>query len=106
MKNWQKKYPPYEGDLPYLYFVFSDADSGNAWKIMRILLSRGCRVWYTTGAAGHSAELLRRQNRARGAALTLLYLTNAIVKDEEAKSAVLVNQSNDKPILCLYNKYN
>ncbi len=101
MKNWQKKYPPYEGDLPYIYFAFSDADSGNVWKIMRILLSRGCRVWYTTGASGHSGELLRRQNRACGASLTLLYLTNAIVKDDEAKSAVLVNQSNDKPILCL-----
>ena len=101
MKNWQKRYPPYEGDLSYVYFAFSDADSGNAWKIMRILLKRGCRVWYTTGTAGNSGELLRRQDRACGAALTLLYLTAAAVKDEDTKSAVLVNQSRNKPILCL-----
>ena len=27
MKSWQKRYPPYEGAEPYLYFAFADADA-------------------------------------------------------------------------------
>lgn len=70
MKNWQKRYPPYEGSEPYLYFAFAEADSAKAWQIMRILLERGCRVWYGSGPSGNADELLRRQERAEGADLT------------------------------------
>ena len=101
MKNWQKRYPPYEGDEPYLYFAFAEADSAKAWRIMRILLERGCRVWYGSGPSGSAEELLRRQTRAKDASLTLLYLTDAACADKDTKSNILVNQKNGKPILCL-----
>ena len=101
MKNWQKRYLPYEGGEPYLYFAFAEADSAKAWRIMRILLERGCRVWYGCGPSGSAEELLRRQTRARDAALTLLYLTDAACADKDTKSNILVNQKNGKPILCL-----
>ena len=101
MKNWQKRYPPYEGGEPYLYFAFAEADSARAWRIMRILLERGCRVWYGSGPSGSAEELLRRQTRAKDASLTLLYLTDAACADKDTKSNILVNQKNGKPILCL-----
>ncbi len=101
MKSWQKKYPPYEGDEPYLYFAFAEADSQRAWKVLRLLLARGCRVWYTRGPAGSPEELLRRQARSGSAALTVLYLTDAACADKDTKSNVLVNQKLDRPILCL-----
>lgn len=101
MKNWQKRYPPYKGSEPYLYFAFAEADSAKAWQIMRILLERGCRVWYGSGPSGNADELLRRQKRAEGADLTLLYLTDAACADKDTKSNILVNQKNGKPILCL-----
>ena len=101
MKNWQKRYPPYEGSEPYLYFAFAEADSAKAWQIMRILLERGCRVWYGSGPSGNADELLRRQERAEGADLTLLYLTDAACADKDTKSNILVNQKNGKHILCL-----
>ena len=101
MKNWQKRYPPYEGSEPYLYFAFAEADSAKAWQIMRILLERGCRVWYGSGPSGSADELLRRQKRAAGADLTLLYLTDAACADKDTKSNILVNQKNGKTILCL-----
>ena len=101
MKNWQKRYPPYEGGEPYLYFAFAEADSAKAWQIMRILLERGCRVWYGSGPSGNADELLRRQKRAEGADLTLLYLTDAACADKDTKSNILVNQKNGKHILCL-----
>ena len=101
MKNWQKRYPPYEGSEPYLYFAFAEADSAKAWQIMRILLERGCRVWYGSGPSGNADELLRRQERAEDANLTLLYLTDAACADKDTKSNVLVNQKNGKHILCL-----
>ena len=94
MKNWQKKYPPYEGGEGYLYFAFADGDVGKVWPVMRTLLQRGVRVWYCTGPAGSAEELLHRQERARGAALTLLYLTDAAVADKDTKSRILVNEGH------------
>ncbi|MCR5476341.1 MAG: hypothetical protein K6E92_01805, partial [Lachnospiraceae bacterium] len=92
MKKWQDLYPPYEGTEPYLYFAFAEADARKVRRIMRILLSRGCRVWYALGDAGSAEALLRRQKRAEGAVMTLLYLTDAACADQDTKSAVLVNQ--------------
>ena len=96
-----KQFPPYEGDQPYLYFAFTEADAKRVWKLMRPLLARGCRVWYCVGRAGSTEELLRRQKRAAKAALTLVYLTDAVCEDIDTKGAVLVNQKFNRPILCL-----
>ena len=101
MKNWQKRFPPYEGEKPYLYFAFAEADARRVWPVVRLLLERGCRAWYSLGPAGSAEKLLHRQERARGAALTLLYLTDAACADADTKSSVLVNQNRDRPILCL-----
>ncbi len=101
MKNWQKRFPPYEDTEPYLYFAFAEADAGKAWKIMCILLRRGCRVWYPRGLSGSAEELLRRQDRAAGAALTVLFLTDSACSDPDTKSRILVNQKLGQPILCL-----
>lgn len=99
--KWTKQIPPYEGDAPYLYFAFAGEDCRRVWKLLRPLLARGCRVWYCVGSAGSAEELLRRQERAAGAALTVVYLTDALCADKDAKSFVLVNQKFGRPILCL-----
>ena len=101
MANWQKTYPPYEGDEPYLYFAFADRDTRKVFPIMKVLLSRGCRVWYCTGSAGSSRELLRRQARASGAELSILYLTDALEADKDSKTRIMVNQKDGKAMLCL-----
>ena len=101
MRNWMKQHPPYEGEQPYLYLAFADTDRGRVWKIMKLLLERGCRVWYCCGLPGDAAEVRRRQERSGGAALTVLYLTDAAAADRDTKSNVLVNQKFDRPILCL-----
>ena len=101
MKRWQKKFLPYEGKEPYIYFAFAENDSAKVWKIVRPLLERGCRIWYCCGAAGSSSELLHRQERSAGAALTVVYLTDAACADKDTKSNVLVNQKFVRPILCL-----
>ncbi len=101
MKNWQAKYPPYEGREPYLYFAFADNDTARVWPIMRILLERGCRVWYSLGAAGSAEEFLHRQEQAKNAALSLLFLTDAALADNDTKTNILVNQKLRRPPLCL-----
>lgn len=101
MRDWCKEYPPYEGAEPYLYLAFVEADKGKVWEFLRLLLARGCRVWYARGQAGSPEELLRRQVRYKGAALTLLYLTDRACGDPDTKSAVLVNQKAGRPILCI-----
>ncbi|MBO5556589.1 MAG: hypothetical protein J5927_05340 [Oscillospiraceae bacterium] len=101
MANWQTHYPPYEGEAPYLYFAFADADRDRVWPLIRRLLRRGCRIWYAAGPAGSAEELLQRQRRALGAELTLLYASEAARRDTETKGAVLVNQREGRPILVL-----
>ena len=101
MKGWQKNYAPYEGNEPYLYLAFAQTDAQKVWPVMQVLLKRGCRVWYCTGPAGNSQELLRRQERAKGAAWTLLYLSDALAADQESKSRIMVNQMDRKVITCL-----
>lgn len=101
MKSWQKNHPPYEGTEPYLYFAFADADARKVWPVMKVMLKRGCRVWYCTGPAGSSQELLRRQQRASDAAWTVLYLTDALASEKESKSRIMVNQKDQKVITCL-----
>lgn len=99
--KWIKQIPPYEGDQPYLYLAFAEEDSGRVRKLLRPLLARGCRVWYCVGPAGSAEELLHRQERCEKAALTVVYLTDALCADRDCKSAVLVNQKFNRPILCL-----
>lgn len=101
MKDWYNKYPPYEGREPYLYLAFAEADRGKVWEVMRLLLERGCRVWFNRGSAGGSEEVLRRQERCGNAALTLVYLSDEACRDQNTKSSVLVFQKSDKPIICL-----
>lgn len=99
--KWMKQIPPYEGDQPYLYLAFAEVDGGRVWKLLRPLLARGCRVWYCVGPAGSAEELLYRQERCEKAGLTVVYLTDALCADRDSKSAVLVNQKYNRPILCL-----
>jgi len=96
-----KQIPPYEGDQAYLYFAFAEDDGKRVWKLLRPLLARGCRLWYCVGPAGSAEELLHRQARCEKAALTVVYLTDAVCADKDTKSAVLVNQKFNRPILCL-----
>lgn len=96
-----REFPPYEGDSPYLYFAFAEADSRKVREYLRLLYERGCRVWYSCGKADGPEEVLRRQERYRGSALTMIYLSDEACRDQNTKSSVLVNQKFDSPILCL-----
>ena len=101
MKDWRKQAPPYEGTEPYLYLAFADADAGRIGGLVRLLLKRGLRLWYSTGPAGSADELLRRQQRALGAEMTVVYLTDAMTQDQDGKASILVNQKNGRKILCI-----
>ena len=101
MRDSFRDFPPYEGDSSYLYFAFAEADSKKVREYMRLLYERGCRVWYSRGKADGPEEVLRRQARYRGAALTMVYLSDEACRDQNTKSSVLVNQKFDSPILCL-----
>ena len=101
MKKWQKDHPPYEGDRPYLYLAFAEADSRKVWPVAAMLLARGCRIWYCCGPAGSADEVRCRQSRAAGADLTAVYLSDAACADTHTKSNILVNQQLAHPIICL-----
>ena len=91
MRDSFRDFPPYEGDGPYLYFAFAEADSKKVREYMRLLYERGCRVWYSRGKADGPEEVLRRQARYRGAALTMVYLFDSpiVCLDPDGKDRLL-----------------
>lgn len=101
MKNSLKNLPPYEGEAPYLYLAFSEEDAAKVKKILRLLMERGCRVWYCFGTSGSAEELRHRQARSEGASLTAVFLSEAACRDQDTKSRILVNQKYHHPILIL-----
>jgi len=97
----QNPLPVYEGDLPYIYFAFSEDSLPKIRPTLRLLLARGFRVWFAQGPSRDAAELQRRQRRAKGAALTLLYLGPGEEADTGLKSFFLNNQKAGIPVLVL-----
>ena len=88
----EKFYPPYEGEEPYIHLCFSDRDERKVRPLLRRLLLRGCRVWYSMGEARDRSTLTGRNQRMLGAGITVLYLTEAARQDTELKNKLLVCQ--------------
>lgn len=94
-------YPPYEGNEPYIHLCFSDRDERKVRPLLRRLLLRGCRVWYSVGETPDRALQAIRNERMLKAGLTVLYLTEAARTDTELKNRLLVCQKEKQPILVL-----
>ncbi|MBR3276000.1 MAG: hypothetical protein IKG08_05255 [Eubacterium sp.] len=92
---------PYEGDKPYMFFCFSDADAAKIRPLLARLYARGVRIWYHTGKSSDMAERAFRQQRMKGAALTVLYLTDAARADLDMKSDILSCQARGCPVICI-----
>ena len=45
----EKRFPPYQGREPYLYFCFSAADRKRVRPLLERMYARGTRVWYSIG---------------------------------------------------------
>ena len=97
----EKHYPPYAGTEPYIHLCFSDRDERKVRPLLRKLLLRGCRVWYSMGEAQDRSTLTARSQRMLGAGLTVLYLTETARGDTELKNKLLVCQRAKQPILVL-----
>ena len=94
-------YPPYAGKEPYIHLCFSARDERKVQPLLRQLLLRGCRVWYSVKQTGDRAAQVARNERMLGAGLTVLYLTGAAREDTELKTRLLVCQKEKQPILVL-----
>ena len=97
----EKQCPPYTGEQPFLYLCFADADTDRLRPLFRRLYERGCRIWYPVGHGGSAAERERRDARMQKARLVILYQTKHARADHAAKSAVLVCQEKNIPIVSI-----
>ncbi len=94
-------YPPYTGAEPYIHLCFSDGDERKVRPLLRLLLLRGCRVWYCMGERADRTAQMQRNKQMLGAGLTVLFLTEAVRQDTELKNRLLVCQRAKQPILVL-----
>lgn len=93
--------PPYMGEQPFLYLCFADADTDRLRPLFWRLYERGCRIWYPEGHGGSAAERERRDARMKKAQLVILYQTKHARADHAVKSAVLVCQEKNIPIISI-----
>lgn len=95
MADLTKRYPPYEGNDPYMYFAFPAAEADRVEPVLKLLYQRGVRVWYARKGSG--AEWRQhRLERSLGARLAVIWLSPAALEDaDEVKSAVLYCQSKE-----------
>ena len=97
----EKRFPPYQGREPYLYFCFSAADRKRVRPLLERMYARGTRVWYSIGKPRDLAERREREARMTGAALVVLYLTAAARGDVDFKNAALYCQDRGLRLLCI-----
>ena len=98
---WTKKLPAYQGEEPYLFFCFSDADARRAGKLAKRMFARGTRVWYSTGRPRDLSERRERELRMSGAALAVLFLSETARSDLDFKNAALYCQVRGIPLVCI-----
>lgn len=100
MNSLYKKYPPYEGDEPYIYYCFTKNAAEDASGLLEKLWERGCRVWYYVGMTTDLKEEKRRHERLTEAGLTVVYKTRDL-KDDKAVSDMMYTQSLDIPVIAI-----
>lgn len=97
MADFTKRYPPYEGDEPYLYYAFCQADSDRAGVLLGQLFVRGCRIWYGSGKSRS-----QRLERIKNASLAVIFMSAKAMADaDEVKSAALFCQSRGTPVIVI-----
>lgn len=100
MNSLYKKYPPYQGGEPYIYFCFAEDAAGDAGELLKNLRERGCRVWYYVGMTTDIKEEKRRHERLTGAGLVVVYKTLGL-KNDRAVGDMMFAQSLDIPVIAI-----
>lgn len=100
-KRTEKRFAPYRGEEPYVYFCFASADERRVRALLERMYARGTRVWYCTGRPQDLDERRERERRMKGAALAVVYLSAAARGDVDFKNAALYCQHCGTPILCI-----
>ena len=95
-----KKYPPYEGSEPYLYYCFSEDDSDRAEELLKRLWQRGVRVWYCIGKTDDLKTANGRHERMKGAGLVVAYASGNLQRDSVKRNLMFL-QSNGTPVVAV-----
>lgn len=95
-----KKYPPYEGEDPYIYYCFSPSDTEKAEELLKRLWQRGCRIWYCIGETSDLKLAAYRHERMTGAGLAVVYVSSGLQRDS-SKRNVMFLQSGGTPVIAV-----
>lgn len=82
-----RAFPPYEGDEPYLYFCFLEADFERVKPLIRLLYGRGCRVFYSVGCFQQTQRPIISLEAAKDAGGGVKYVFSVPVRSIPAYEA-------------------
>lgn len=95
-----RRFPPYAGSDPYLYFCFAERDRETVFPLLEQLFLRGCRIWYSPENTADIGKLNHQQERINNASLVVAYLSENARIDERIKASLLYCQQT-KPVICI-----
>lgn len=98
-RSLMKKYPPYEGDEPFVFLCFADADGAKLEPLMDRLWKRGCRVWYAGNSKSINDEKAA-QSRMKEASLVVAYCSEVFLSSP-AKSRMMFLQAKNIPVIVI-----
>lgn len=101
MASYEKQYPPYTGNDPYLFLCFSAPAGKKTLGLLNRLCLRGVRVWYPLKNTAARAEREASDRRMLSASLTVILLDEAFRNDPAAKGRLLACQRAGHRIVCL-----
>lgn len=101
MAAYEKQYPPYTGNDPYLFLCFSAPAGKKTLGLLSRLCLRGVRVWYPLKSSAARAEREASDRRMLSASLTVILLDEAFRNDPAAKGRLLACQRAGHRIICL-----
>ncbi len=101
MAAYEKQYPPYTGNDPYLFLCFSAPAGRKTLGLLSRLCRRGVRVWYPPEKSGARSEREANGKRMLSASLTVILLDEALRNDPAAKGRLLACQRAGHKIVCL-----
>ncbi len=101
MAAYEKQYPPYTGNDPYLFLCFSAPAGKKTCALLERLFLRGVRVWYPTGSSAGRTGREEDDRAMLSASLTVIVLDEAFRNDFSAKGRLLACQRAGHRIVCL-----
>lgn len=97
-----ERVPVYEGDSPYIFISYAHKDSDSVMKVLDVMQSRGCRLWYDDGIVPGSEWPEYIAAHLDKAAVVVAFISDNSVKSSNCRREITFALSRNKPFISVF----